>query len=92
MEELNALIVFASQILYVLLRVANTNYVVRDNVTMSVITGGAVGICSLASLGLGIDAVLNLEPITISSFIVGGGIGTIIGMKISRKENIKNNK
>lgn len=80
---MEALVVFLAQIGFLYLRTINVKYTSRDNIIGAVVSGTGVGILWLITTGLGAKAVMNLpnEWMTIVAHLLGGAIGTIIGMK-----------
>jgi hypothetical protein len=80
---MEALIVLFAQIGFLYLRTINVKYTSRDNMVGAVVSGTGVGMLWLITTGLGAKAVMNIgsEYLTIIAHLIGGAIGTVIGMK-----------
>lgn len=84
----SSLIVLLSQIVFIYLRTLNVIYTTERKVFLSIITGMGVGTLTLVSFSIGIKSILGGEIVPFSLFLVGGAIGTYLGIK----QNIKNEK
>lgn len=84
----SSLIVLLSQIVFIYLRTLNVIYTTERKVFLSITTGMGVGTLTLVSFSIGIKSILGGEIVPFSLFLVGGAIGTYLGIK----QNIKNEK
>lgn len=84
---INATIVFFCQILFLYFRTINVWYTSRDKVWPTVISSIAVGALWLVTTMMGVTALLDIEneyPVIVGH-LLGGAIGTYLGMKIKFK-------
>ena len=79
---MEALIIFVIQLLFSCTRTLSTRYVVRDKVIHTAIITLIIQSLWLVSTSMGVKAVFEMNYIVISSYLVGGLIGSIIAMKI----------
>lgn len=84
---INAIIVLASQILFLFFRTLNIKYTSRDMRLGAVLSGMGIGLCWLTSIKMSIDAINDWDPLTIGAYFIGGATGTWIGMSMKKKPN-----
>jgi uncharacterized protein YebE (UPF0316 family) len=85
----SSLIVFSSQIIFIYLRTLNMIYTTDRKIWPSIFTGAGVGMLTLISFSIGIKSVLSGEVIPIVVFLVGGAVGTYLGIKQNEKNENK---
>ena len=82
----SSLIVLFSQIVFIYLRTLNVIYTAERKIWPAIITGLGVGLLTIVSFSIGIKSFMGGEIIPFSLFLIGGAIGTYLGIK----QNIKN--
>jgi len=78
----SAIIIFILQMVFILFRTINVIYTAEKKVLASILTGNIIGVCWLASIFLGIDAIMNLLWQPIVAYFIGGSLGQYLGFKI----------
>jgi len=80
-------VILISQIIFLYLRTLNVIYTTERKVIPAIITGNGIGLAWLISTSIGISSVLSGDIIPIIAFLVGGTIGTYLGIKKETKQN-----
>jgi uncharacterized protein YebE (UPF0316 family) len=85
---LSSVCIFISQLIFVYLRTLNVIYTSKKNVVGAVVTGNGLALVWLISIAIGTHSIMNGEILPIISFLIGGTIGTYLGIKkeISKKD------
>jgi hypothetical protein len=78
---LQSLVVMVSQILFLFFRTLNIRYIAERSVIKAVISGNCIGILWLITVALGAKALLDGNIMVVIAQLVGGSIGTYIGIK-----------
>ena len=86
---LSSLIILISQIIFIFLRTINVIYTSERRLWPAVISGNGIGLAWLVSISIGANSIMTGEILPIMAFILGGTIGTYMGIK---KEQKKHNK
>lgn len=79
------LIVLVTQIIFLWLRTLNVKYTAGDNLFGAMITGIGIGLAWMVGIAIGSNAMMEGHWFPILMHIVGGAIGTYIGMKKKKK-------
>ena len=77
----SSLIILGSQIIFIYLRTLNVIYTSERRMMPSIITGNGIAIAWLISIYIGVNSISNGEVLPIVAFIIGGTIGTYLGIK-----------
>ncbi len=80
----SALVIFMTQIIFLYFRTLNVQYVSEHRVLASIITGNLVAVSWLISVGIGVSAIMELEPLVITANLAGGSLGTWLGFKLKK--------
>jgi hypothetical protein len=83
------IIVFISQTVFLWFRTLNVIYTSKLKVIPSVLTGIGIGISWLIAVAIGVNSILKLEPIPIIGHLLGGALGTILGLYKEKKKQKK---
>jgi uncharacterized membrane protein YjjP (DUF1212 family) len=83
-----SVIIFFSQIVFLWLRTLNVKYTANDNVWGAVITGNGIAIAWMIGIAIGANAMMEGQVMPIVMHLIGGTIGTILGMR-KRKRKFK---
>lgn len=75
------IILFLTQFIYIYLRTVNIIHTAEKRMVASVVTGIGIGITWLVSTAIGISAVMDGDWLLITIFLLGGGLGTFLGIK-----------
>jgi NAD/NADP transhydrogenase beta subunit len=86
-EYLSAVIILVSQICFLYLRTLNVIYTAEKKMLGSIITNNGIGIAWLVTLSIGTNSIMNGQLIPIICFLVGGSIGTYLGIMQEKKKN-----
>ena len=86
---LSSLIVLIAQLIFIYLKTVNVIYISERKLIPAILSGNCIGLSWLISMSVGISSILNGELLPISAFLIGGSIGTYLGIK---KEKVKNNE
>ena len=86
----SSIAMFITQMVYIYLKTLNVIYTSERNVVPAMITNVGVNLAVLFSFAIGTRAMITGDIITILSFLLGGTIGTCIGIKQSIKRINKN--
>ena len=85
-----AIIVFISQTLFLWFRTLNVVYTARIQVFPAVLSGLGIGVFWLVAMTIGVNSVLKMEILPIIAHLVGGALGTVIGLHKEKKKKRKN--
>jgi len=88
----SAIVVLASQIVFIYLRTINVIYTAEKNLIPAIVSGAGIGVAWLVSMAIGIESVMKGEILPIISFIIGGALGTYWGIKLEPKKRNKCDK
>lgn len=83
----SSLIVLGSQIIFIYLRTLNVIYTSERKMIPTIITGNGIGLSWLISMSIGANSVMEGQPLPILAFLIGGTIGTYLG--ITKESNKK---
>ena len=83
-----AIIVFISQTIFLWFRTLNVIYTSKLLVIPSVLTGIGIGISWLIAVAIGVNSILKLEFLPIVGHIIGGALGTVLGL-YKEKQKLK---
>lgn len=75
------IVVFFTQIIFIWLRTINISHIAHKRVVASIISGNGIAITWMISTTIGVSALLQGEPLPIIAHLIGGSIGTFIGLK-----------
>jgi amino acid permease len=75
-----SLIVFVTQTVFLWFRTLNVVYISKLLILPSILTGVGIGVSWLVSVTIGINAIMGLQPLPIIGHLLGGVIGTYIGL------------
>ena len=86
-----ALIVFISQTIFLWFRTLNVIYTSKLKMIPSILTGVGIGISWLIAVAIGVNSILKLEILPLMGHILGGALGTYIGIvkEIKKSNNAK---
>lgn len=84
-----AAVVFTTQMIFLWFRTLNVVYTSRLQLWPSIFTGLGIATSWLIAVTIGVNAILNLQPLPILGHLLGGAVGTYFGMykKIKNKRN-----
>jgi len=82
----SALVILASQIIFIYLRTLNVIYTSERRMLATIITGNGIGITWLVSMTFGMNSITEGQPLPILAFIIGGSVGTYLGIKKESKK------
>ena len=86
---MSAGIVFVAQILFLFFRTLNLKYIADSNVLMSIVTGNGIGVSWLISTTMGVNSISMMSWPPIAAFLIGGSIGTYVGIISKNKKKGK---
>ena len=81
-----SVIIFFSQIVFLWLRTLNVKHTANNNVWGAVITGNGIAIAWMIGIAIGANAMMEGHIMPIIMHMVGGTIGTILGMKKKKRK------
>jgi hypothetical protein len=84
-----AIIVLISQTIFLWLRTLNVLYTTRLQVFPAILTGLGIGITWLIGIAIGVSALLEFEILPILGHLLGGAIGTYMGLIKEKKKQRK---
>jgi len=87
---LSALVVLVSQIVFIYLRTLNVIYTAELKAVPAMVSGAGIGFAWLVSLAIGFESVKSGELLPISTYLVGGALGTYWGIRREIKKQQKN--
>lgn len=86
--EVQSLIVFVTQIIFLYLRTINVQATAGGRMWLSIWTGNGIAITWLIGISIGANAMLHGEIFPILAHLLGGSIGTYLAFKQKiKKEN-----
>ena len=88
---LSSLIILISQIIFIFLRTINVIYTSERRLWPAVISGNGIGLAWLVSISIGANSIMTGEILPIFAFILGGTIGTYMGITKEQKKHNKTN-
>ncbi len=88
--ELQALIVFVSEIVFLYLKTINVKAISEGSVGKAIVSNTGVSICWVVGVTISINSILNGHFLPIVAFLVGGAIGTALAMKKKRSKRLQN--
>lgn len=77
----SSIIVLATQFVFIYFRTINVIHTANKNTLKAVLSGNMIGIMWLISIGIGADAIMELKWQPILAYLIGGTIGTIVGLR-----------
>jgi len=77
----SAIIILISQIIFLYFRTLNVIYTAERRMLPAILTGNAIGFTWLISMTIGANSILNGDILPIITFILGGTVGTYLGIK-----------
>lgn len=83
---LSALVVLMSQIIFIYLRTINVIYTAERRLLPAILSGNGIGLAWLVSMSIGADSIMKGELIPIIAFLLGGTLGTYLGIKKESKK------
>lgn len=83
------LIVFVSQTIFLWFRTLNVVYVSKLMTIPAVLTGIGIGISWLIAVAIGVNSILELQLVPILGHLLGGALGTILGLQKEKKKQLK---
>ena len=86
--EIQSLIVFISEIIFLYLKTINIQAISRGKVLPAIVSNSAVSITWLIGVTISINSLLNNHYLPILCFLAGGAIGTYLAMTRQKKENV----
>lgn len=75
------LIVFVAQIIFLWLRTLNIKYTATNNLLGAVLSGVGIGLAWMVGIAVGANSVMEGNIFPIIMHIIGGAIGTYLGMR-----------
>lgn len=81
---ISSIAILISQICFVYLRTLNVIYTSQKKMIKSIVTGNGLSLSWLFSVVLGTHSIINGEVLPIIAFLIGGTIGTYLGIKNER--------
>jgi uncharacterized protein YebE (UPF0316 family) len=84
---ISSIAIFISQIIFVYLRTLNVIYTAKKKMIPSIITGNGLSLAWLVSIAIGTHSIMNGEIFPIIAFLIGGTIGTYLGIKNEKSKN-----
>ncbi len=88
-QYLSAGVILVTQFIFIYLRTLNVIYTAEKRILAAIVTGNGIGLAWLISISIGANAIMKGEPLPILAFLIGGSVGTYLGIK---KELNKNGK
>jgi amino acid permease len=83
------IIVFCTQIVFLWLRTLNVVYISKLLILPSILTGIGIGISWLIAVAIGVNALMDFQPLPIIGHLLGGVLGTYIGLVREKKKRVK---
>ncbi len=80
-EYYSSILILISQIAFIYLRTLNVIYTAERRMVPAVLTGSGIAVCWLLSISIGTNSIMEGKVLPIISFILGGTIGTYLGIK-----------
>jgi uncharacterized membrane protein YqgA involved in biofilm formation len=88
-QYLSAGVILVTQFVFIYLRTLNVIHTAEKRILSAIITGNGIGLAWLISISIGANAIMKGELLPILAFLIGGSVGTYLGIK---KELNKNGK
>lgn len=85
-EYYSSLVVLVSQIIFIYLRTLNVIYTSERKMLAAIITGNGIGLSWLVSMSIGANSVMQGQYLPIIAFLLGGTLGTYLGIKKETKK------
>ena len=86
-EYLSGVIILVSQICFLYLRTLNVIYTAEKKILGAIITGNGIGVSWLITMSVGVNSIMSGQLIPIVCFLIGGSIGTYLGIMQEKKKN-----
>lgn len=86
-EYYASLLMLVSQIVFLYFRTLNVIYTAEKKILPAIVTGNCIGIAWLISMSIGANSVLKGEALPIIAFLVGGSLGTYLGISKKKRED-----
>lgn len=83
---LSALVVLISQIIFIYLRTINVIYTAERKILPAILSGNGIGLAWLVSMSIGANSIMKGELVPIIAFLLGGTLGTYLGIKKESKK------
>ena len=83
---LSSLVVLIAQVIFIYLKTINVIYISDRRLLPAILSGNGIGLSWLISMSVGVNSILNGELLPILAFLIGGSIGTYLGIKNSDKK------
>lgn len=83
---LSSLVVLIAQVIFIYLKTINVIYISERRLLPAILSGNGIGLSWLISMSVGVNSILNGELLPILTFLIGGSIGTYLGIKNSDKK------
>ena len=81
-----SIVVFTTQIIFLWLRTINIVYTSKLLILPTIFTGVGMGISWLITITIGVNALIDLQLLPIIGHLLGGVVGTYIGLIHERKK------
>jgi len=88
-QYLSSVIILITQLIFIYLRTLNVIYTSEKRILKSILTGNGIGLAWLISISIGANSIMKGEPLPILAFLIGGSVGTYLGIKKEIKKNGK---
>jgi uncharacterized membrane protein YqgA involved in biofilm formation len=88
-QYLSAGVILVTQFIFIYLRTLNVIYTAEKKILSAIITGNGIGLAWLISISIGANAIMKGEPLPILAFLIGGSVGTYLGIKKELNRNGK---
>jgi uncharacterized protein YebE (UPF0316 family) len=86
-QYLSTVIILFTQFVFIYLRTINVIYTAERRIVPAIITGNGIGLAWLVSISIGANSMINGEVIPIIAYLIGGSVGTYIGIKGEKKKH-----
>ena len=84
---LSAVIILISQIVFIFLRTINVIYTSERRLWPAIWSGNGIALAWLVSISIGANSVMQGHILPIMAFLVGGAVGTYLGIKKEQKKD-----
>ncbi len=85
--EIQALIVFFSEIVFLYLKTINIKAISKGNTTKAILSNSGISIAWLIGVSISVNSILNGKLLPILAFLLGGAIGTFLAMRKQKSSN-----
>lgn len=82
----SAFVILISQVIFIYLRTLNVIYTAERKMLATIITGNGIGLAWLISMSVGVKSIMEGQPLPILAFLIGGTLGTYLGIKKESKK------